>query len=157
MRQLKTSLRNGACAVLAGLTVLEGAAGLATAQPASCTRPEFESVVDSAAATLREINQKNRLAFQDRLRLLKEKRGWSQDQFMAEASTYVQDDRIAEFDQTSGELLAKLNSMGETGSSAAAPDCRLLQELRATMKALVDTQTRKWAYMFQKLDVALKQ
>lgn len=113
-------------------------------------------MVDDAAAALRDLNQKNRLAFQEKLRLLREQRGWSQDQFMAEASAYVQDDRIAEFDQTSAELLVKLNSAGEAGTNAATPDCNLLQELRATMKALVDTQTAKWVYMFQKIDAALK-
>jgi hypothetical protein len=75
---------------------------------------------------------------------------------MAEATAYVQDDRIVEFDQTSGELLAKLNQAGEVGTNAAAPDCNLLNELRATMKALVDTQVSKWVYMFGKIDGALK-
>jgi hypothetical protein len=140
---------------LAGLLVLASATA-AFAQAAACTRQEFESVVDDAAAALRDLNQKNRLAFQEKLRLLREQRGWSQDQFMAEASAYVQDDRIAEFDQTSAELLVKLNSAGEAGTNAATPDCNLLQELRATMKALVDTQTAKWVYMFQKIDAALK-
>jgi hypothetical protein len=126
----------------------------AAAQQAACARQEFETVVDDAAAALRDLNQKNRPAFQDKLRMLKEHRGWSQEQFMAEASAYVQDDRIVEFDQTSGDLLAKLNSTGEAG--AAAPDCNLLLELRATMKALVETQTSKWVYMFGKIDAALK-
>jgi hypothetical protein len=141
--------------VLAGVLAL-AIATLSSAQPAACARQEFETVVDDAAAALRQLNQKNRPVFQDKLRQLKEQRGWSQDQFMAEATAYVQDDRIVEFDQTSGELLAKLNQTGEAGTSAAAPDCNLLQELRATMKALVDTQTAKWVYMFGKIDGALK-
>jgi hypothetical protein len=140
--------------LLGGLLALAGAE--AAAQPAGCARQEFETVVDDAAAALRDLNQKNRPAFQDKLRMLKEQRGWSQEQFMAEASAYVQDDRIVEFDQTSGDLLAKLNSTGEAGAASAAPDCKLLLELRATMKALVETQTSKWVYMFGKIDAALK-
>ena len=35
------------------------------------------------------------------------------------------------------------------------PDCALLLELRARMKALVDTQTAKWAYMFEKIETEM--
>ncbi len=155
MRRRGTSIgRGGRAAVLCGLLALAGAE--VVAQPAACARQEFETVVDDAAAALRDLNQKNRPAFQDKLRMLKEQRGWSQEQFMAEASAYVQDDRIVEFDQTSGDLLAKLNRTGEAGASTAAPDCNLLLDLRATMKALVETQTSKWVYMFGKIDAALK-
>jgi len=127
---------------------------IASAQPATCAKPEFEAVVEQASAALRELNQKNRGRFQDELRALKDKRGWSTEQFMAEAAPFVHDDRIAEFDQTSGELLDKLNSAGETGG-AKSPDCKLLADLRTTMQQLVDTQTAKWTYMFQKLEAAL--
>jgi hypothetical protein len=152
MRLRGTSIgRHWRVVLLGGLLALAGAE--VAAQPAACARQEFETVVDDAAAALRDLNQKNRPAFQDKLRMLKEQRGWSQEQFMAEASAYVQDDRIVEFDQTSGDLLAKLNSTGEAG--AATPDCNLLNELRATMKALVETQTSKWVYMFGKIDAAL--
>lgn len=147
--------RGGGGAVLAGVLAL-AVATLSSAQPAACARRDFETVVDDAAAALRQLNQQNRPLFQDKLRRLKEQRGWSQDQFMAEATAYVQDDRIAEFDQTSSELLAKLNQAGEVGTNTTAPDCNLLNELRATMKALVDTQTSKWVYMFGKIDAALK-
>ena len=70
---------------------------------------------------------------------------------MAEAAPFVQDDKIAEFDLTSGELLDRINSAGEAGG-AKIPDCKLLADLRATMQRLVATQTAKWTYMFGKLD-----
>jgi len=146
-------MARGGAVFLAGIMALAQAAA---AQPATCDRRDFETVVDDAAAALRQLNQQKRPAFQDKLRQLKEQRGWSQDQFMVEATAYVQDDRIAEFDQTSNELLARLNRTGEAGAGDAAPDCKLLAELRATMQALVDTQTAKWAYMFDKIDAALK-
>ena len=141
---------------LAVLAVLAGASA-ASAQQGNCGRPEFEAVVESAAATLRELTGKNRPGFQDKLRLLKEKRGWSAEQFMREAAIYVQDDNIAELDRRSGDLLTRINTMGEAGAAAKAPDCKLLADLRATMKSLVDAQTEKWSYMFAKLDKALGQ
>lgn len=122
----------------------------------SCSRRDFEQVVDDAAAALRDLNAKNRPTFQDKLRALKDKRGWSTEQFLVEATTYVQDEKIGEFDQTSAELLARINSMGAEGSASASPDCKLLSDVNTAMKELVAAQRAKWTYMFSKLETALK-
>lgn len=121
----------------------------------ACGKPEFEAVVESAAASLRDLNSRNTPGFQDKLRLLRERQKWSADEFMAKASTYVQDDRIAAYDQRASDLLDKVNTMGEAGAAAKSPDCRLLGDLRATMTALIDTQIEKWAYMFTKIERGL--
>lgn len=129
--------------------------GAVLADDRPCAKTDFEQVVEEAAGTLRDLNNKNRPEFQDKLRQLKTKRGWSQDQFLQEAKPLVQDEKIATFDQRSDELLATINNMGEAGAAAKKPDCALLLELRARMKVLVDTQTQKWAYMFDKIDAEL--
>jgi hypothetical protein len=121
----------------------------------ACTKTEFEDVVDGAAAALRDLNNKNRPEFQDKLRQLKDKRGWDNDQFLKEAAPYVKDDQIDVYDNTSNDLLAKIGSMGQEGATAATPDCTLLAQLRDHMSELVGTQTRKWSYMFDKLDKEL--
>ncbi len=142
-------------AVLA-LCMMAGASTLprqARAQAApACAKTDFETVVDEAAAALRNLNLKNKPAFQDKLRQLKDKRGWSTDQFLKEAAPFVRDDKIAVYDQKSDELLTSISTMGEEGSAAKAPDCALLVELRARMKVLVETQTEKWTYMFGKIE-----
>jgi hypothetical protein len=130
-------------------------AGPAVAQRAPCVRGDFETVVADAATALRELTDEKTPLFQQKLRALKDKRRWSHDQFMAEAAPLVQDDRIAELDQRSGELLARINGMGAEGTSAAAPNCRLLADLKASMQALVDTQKAKWAYMLEKVEKEL--
>ncbi len=122
-----------------------------------CAKSDFEAVVDDAAAALRDLNLKNKPNFQEKLRQLKDKRGWSHDQFMTEAAPYVRDDKIAVFDQESEQLLNDIASLGQEGADAKTPDCALLHELRARMKVLVDTQTAKWTYMFEKLNAALAQ
>lgn len=143
-----------ACSVaLSAFTAGTVAPSIAWAQ--SCAKSEFESVVEAAAAALRDLNSRNTPGFQDKLRVLREKRGWSAEQFMEQAVSYVQDDRIGEFDTRSGDLLTRINSMGEAGANAKTPDCKLLGELRATMKSLVETQIDKWAYMFTKIERAL--
>ena len=122
---------------------------------ASCERADFEQAVGSASTTLRDMTNRNTPDFQDRLRALKTKRGWSTDEFVKAAAPLVADDKIAEFDQKSAEYLMKINNLGGEGANTAAPDCRLLETLRSDMTALVETQTQKWAYMFGKLDAEL--
>lgn len=123
-------------------------AGAAKAQ--TCARADFEAVIDQASATLVQVTQKNAPAFQAKLRALKDKRGWSNDQLMKEGAVYVRDETIAGYDDRSEQLLIKINSQG--GASA---DCKVLDELRAAMSALVETQTAKWAYMVDKIDKEL--
>jgi hypothetical protein len=141
-----------ACLVLAGLAA---AGAVAAGDAASCSKAEFEAVVDDAAAALRDLNNKHRPEFQEKLRQLKDKRGWSNDQFLKEAAPFVKDEEIEVFDSKSNELLAKISTMGQEGSAAKAPDCAMLSDLKAQMAVLVETQTAKWAYMFTKLDKEL--
>jgi hypothetical protein len=129
----------------------------APAAAGECQRADFEAVVDDAAAALRDLNLKNKPDFQEKLRQLKDKRGWSHDQFLTEAAPFVRDDKIAVFDQQSDQLLNDISSLGQEGADAKTPDCALLHELRARMQVLVDTQTAKWTYMFEKLNAALAQ
>ena len=130
------------------------AAGPVAAQ--TCERAEFETVVAKASATLRDLTVEKKPVFQAKLRGLMEKRGWTYDQFVKEAGPLVADDKVTAYDQTSADLLSKINRMGEAGRNDAAPgtgpDCALLTDLRATMSALVTTQTDKWTYLFAKLD-----
>ena len=147
--------------VAAGLGMATGLASPATvgkswAQEATvCDKAEFENAVDEAAMALRELNNRNRPEFQTRLRALKEKRGWSDDQFLKEAAPIVQDDRISVFEEESNKLLASISTMGTEGASAKVPDCAMLEELRRLMGVLIETQASKWAYMFEKLDTEL--
>jgi len=122
-----------------------------------CGKSDFEAVVDDAAGALRDLNLQNKPAFQEKLRQLKDKRGWSHDAFLKEAAPFVRDDKIAVYDQESERLLADISTLGQEGADAPTPDCTLLSDLKSRMKTLVDTQTAKWSYMFQKLDTALGQ
>lgn len=122
---------------------------------AACTKADFETVVDRAAAALRDLNQLNKPSFQEKLRVLKDKRGWSEDQFLAEAAPYVKDEQIDGYDARTNELLGQITAMGDEGSAAATPDCALFETLRSHMNMLVETQNAKWTYMFSKIDAEL--
>lgn len=125
--------------------------------PATCNKSEFESAVDHAAESLRDLNNQNRPPFQAKLRQLKEKRGWNDSQFLKEAEPFVKDDEIAVFDAKTNELLASISSLGQEGANAPEPNCAMLAELRGKMQVLVETQSAKWAHMVQKLEAALAQ
>lgn len=121
----------------------------------TCAKADFEAVVEQAAGALRDLNFKNKPVFQEKLRTLKDKRGWSHDQFLQEAAPFVRDEKTEAFDTATDELLSAIATMGQTGAQAKTPDCALLLELRARMKQLVDTQTAKWTHMFEKLETEL--
>lgn len=129
----------------------------AAPQAGVCGKSDFEAVVDDAAGALRDLNLQNKPVFQEKLRLLKDKRGWSHDAFLKEAAPYVRDEKIAVYDQESERLLADISTLGQEGADAPTPDCTLLADLKSRMQTLVDTQTAKWGYMFQKLEAALAQ
>lgn len=139
-------------AVVACLLVVSGTAALPAAAQQSCGKADFESVIDETAAVLRDLNQKNKPTFQERLRQLKDKRGWSHAQFLIEAAPLVEDAKITEYDEQSAELVDNINNIGSEGASAPKPDCTLLARVRADMATLVEAQTAKWAYMFGKID-----
>ncbi len=157
MSGMRTTFR--ACGLTAGVLAISiacpAAMAQATAPPQNCARADFEAVVDEAAGSLRDLNQSNKPSFQEKLRLLKDKRAWSHEQFLKAAAPFVQDDKIREFERSSNDLLDKITAMGQEGSTAKAPDCKLLAELHDNMKALVDAQQAKWSYMFAKLDAEL--
>jgi hypothetical protein len=129
----------------------------APAHASTCSKGDFEAVVDEAAGALRDLVGENTPAFQARLRELKAKRKWSDQQFLKEAEPLVRDETIAGFDRKSEDFLVRITTGGQEGASGAgAPDCALLSELRAAMTALVDTQKAKWAYMFDKVEKELR-
>lgn len=141
---------------LVSALLADGAGFARAAEPApACTKADFEAVVDEAAQALRDLNMKNKPTFQERLRQLKDKHGWSHEVFLKEAQPYVRDDEITALDTASEELLGKISSMGQEGAEAKSLDCGLLGKLRGFMGDLVAAQTKKWTYMFAKIDKEL--
>jgi hypothetical protein len=134
--------------------------GLAQSAPgpsaaSACDRADFEAVVAGAGDRLRTLTQQNSPNFQGKLRALKDKRGWSHDQFLAEGTRFVRDEKIAEFEEKSGQLLARINDIDGATSGQQGNDCSKLAELKAHMSSLVDIQTAKWSYMFTNIEAEL--
>ena len=111
--------------------------------------------MNDAGAALRDLTQQNTPAFQAKLRQLKDKRSWCNDEFLKQAEPFVRDRDRDGYDKKSEELLVRITGGGQQGGSGAAPDCALLTELRAVLTSLVETQKAKWTYMFAKLEKEL--
>lgn len=148
-------MRSAAWGMAALLLALSGVGQKALAQASACAKTDFEAVVNEAGAALRELNRQNTPKFQGKLRELKDKRGWGNDQFLKEAEPFVRDGEIVAYDQKSEQLLNRITGGGQQGASAAAPDCAVLTELRTAMKVLVETQKAKWLHMFAKIEKEL--
>ena len=138
------------------MAVLCGLCGAVLAQAPACSKADFETVVDEAAGALRALARANTPQFQAKLRQLRDKRGWSDDRFLTEAEPLVRDEKIAGFDRRSQELLTRITSAGEGAAQSGMGNCALLGELRGAMQVLVETQTAKWAYMFDKIEGELR-
>lgn len=150
-------MRAQTCVVVVSLFVAMLAASRAAlsqaAPAATCAKADFEAVVNAAGAALRDLAQQNTPVFQAKLRQLKDKRSWSNDEFLKRAEPLVRDEKIAGYDKKSEELVARITGGGSQGETAAAgPDCALLTELQGDLKLLVETQQAKWSHMLTKVD-----
>jgi hypothetical protein len=148
-------MRTQFCAVVALLLALTGAGRAALAQGAACAKSDFEAVVNAAGAALRELAQQNTPMFQAKLRELKDKRSWTNDEFVKQAEPLVRDEIIAGFDKKSEELVARITGGGGRSDSEPAPDCAVLTGLQADLKLLVETQQAKWTHMLAKVQQEL--
>jgi hypothetical protein len=134
----------------------EALAQAAAPAAAACAKSDFEAVVNAAGAALRDLTQQNTPQFQAKLRQLKDKRSWSNDEFMKQAEPLVRDEKVAGYDKTSEELVARISGGGsQPEAESAAPNCTLLTSLQADLKLLVETQQAKWTHVLAKVDQEL--
>ncbi len=145
-------MRAQLCAVVLLLLVLAGFGRAAMSQGAACAKADFEAVVDAAGAALRDLTLQNTPVFQAKLRELKDKRSWTNDEFLKQAEPLVRDESVAGFDKKSEELVARITNGGGRSEAEPAPDCALLTGLQADLKLLVETQQAKWTHMLAKVD-----
>jgi hypothetical protein len=143
-----------ACCAAALLLALLGAVPLAAQPAGTCAKADFEAVVKEAGAALNDLNTKNTPVFQAKLRALKDKRKWTNEQYLKEAAPLVGDETIAGFDKISQELVGRITGAGQAEGPAAA-DCARLGALRADLKTLIETQQAKWTHMFAKIEKEL--
>lgn len=133
---------------------------------AKCDRAAFTAVVSEASAQLSAINAANKKSFDMKLRALKERQKWADGDFVAKATPFVKNEKIAAFDAANKALVAKVPQLGKGASSSVNlaslagggaqtdKNCQMLSELRGLMAKVVENTRAKWAYMLGKIDAA---
>jgi hypothetical protein len=151
---------------LLAMVIFIGCTGQASAE--DCGQGAFSAVVSEARTELQTLNTQNKQTFQKKLISLKQREGWSDEDYLVNARPFVQDDQIAAFDSRNEELLAQVPKLGKEVRSVAslagvAPSlqpiadrrCEMLGELRGLMSDVVENARAKWAYLHGKADAAL--
>lgn len=144
MRSIPSGLVATAAFILA-----QGAAHAAT-----CTADDFAAAVDKSGAALRAFNAEALPKLQDKLKQLKEKRGWAGADDEEKALAAVRDERTAKLDTDAEDLIIKIDTLGRPPEKGP-PDCSKLAELEAAGLELLAVMKAKSNHTLAKLDAAI--
>jgi hypothetical protein len=139
---------------LALLATLFGLCTNCVALGAPCTADDFAAAVDSSGAALRAFNAEALPILKNRLRQLKDKKGWTDAGYEEKALQSVRDKRTAEYDTKAEDLIVKIDLLGRPPSEQV-PDCSKLAELNAAGLELLAVMKAKSAHTLAKLDAAI--
>ena len=137
-------LRSYACALtLAAL--LTGAA-----RAADCDQSQLAAAIDGAGEKLRQFTMATQPAVSDKLRQLKDAKGWSEADHQDLGYAAIEDDRTRSLDATATALLSRLDAMGSDTDEAAM--CQRIADAEAASLELLATVRAKSTYMMTRLD-----
>lgn len=124
------------------------------ADAATCTADDFAAAVDKSGAALRAFNAEALPKLQDKLKQLKEKRGWAGADDEEKALAAVRDERTAKLDTDAEDLIIKIDTLGRPPEKGP-PDCSKLAELEAAGLELLAVMKAKSNHTLAKLDAAI--
>ncbi|MDP1909133.1 MAG: EipA family protein, partial [Hyphomicrobium sp.] len=138
---MRRSVFSGLLAALA-LVLVQGGA-----HAAACTAEQFAAAVDKSGAQLRAFNGEALPKLQEKLKQLKDKKGWDEEKALGA----VRDDRTGKLDEQAEDLIVKIDQLGRPPEQGE-PDCAKLAELEAAGLELLAVMKAKSTYMLAKLD-----
>lgn len=124
------------------------------AQPADCTAEDFASAVDRSGDALRAINTDALPKIRDKLRQLKELRGWDDANYEQRGLDAIADAHSRKLDLQAEELILKIDVLGRPPEDAPL-DCSRLTQLDAASLELLAVMKAKSKYTLDKLDAAI--
>jgi hypothetical protein len=133
--------------LLAALALVLAHAG---AVAATCKADDFAAAVDKSGAQLRAFNAEALPKLQDKLKQLKEKKGWDEQKALDSA----RDDRTSKLDAEAEDLIVKIDTLGRPPEQGS-PDCSKLAELEAAGIELLAVMRAKSTYTLAKLDAQI--
>ena len=147
---MSKTIRLALLAALSGLGLSINSAALG----APCTDDDFAAAIDSSGAALRSFNAGALPTLKDKLRQLKDKKGWADAGYEEKVLQSVRDKRTDEYDAKAKDLIVKIDTLGSPPSEQI-PDCSKLAELNAAGLELLAVMKAKSAYTLAKLDAAI--
>jgi hypothetical protein len=145
---MRRSILHGLAAGIAALCLASTAQSAAT-----CKAEDFAAAVDKSGAALRAFNSDALPKLQDKLKQLKDKRGWEDANYEERALAAVRDERMAKLDNDAEDLIIKIDQLGRPPEKGL-PDCTKLAELEAAGLELLAVMKAKSSYTLSKLDAA---
>lgn len=121
---------------------------------ADCKPEDFAAAVDRSGAQLRTFNAEALPKLQDKLKQLKEKKGWADSDYEEKSLAAVRDDHTAKLDAEAEDLIIKIDQLGRPSESGPL-DCTKLTELEAAGHELLAVMKAKSSYTLGKLDAAI--
>ena len=79
---------------------------------AICTPEDFAAAVDRSGSALRAFNEEALPKLQEKLKQLKERRGWSDAEYEEKGLGNLRDARSSQFDTDAEELIVKIDTLG---------------------------------------------
>jgi len=131
-----------------------GLGTLGPAQSGNCTAEDFAAAVDRSGAALRAFNAEALPKLKDKLKELKDKRGWGDAGYEEKALASIRDKRTAKFDDDAENLILKIDTLGRPPAEGPL-DCAELTELEAASLELLAVMKTKSEYTLSKLDAAI--
>lgn len=131
-----------------------GLGTLGPAQSGNCTAEDFAAAVDRSGAALRAFNAEALPKLKDKLRELKDKKGWEESGYEEKALAAIRDKRTAKLDADAESLIVKIDTLGRPPAEGPL-DCAKLTELDAAGLELLAVMKAKSAYTFSKLDTEI--
>ena len=123
--------------------------------PQTCSSDDVAAIVDDTGAKLRQHNSESQPRLRAKLRELAQKRGWTSAEVESKGLAVLQDDQTVTLDGQAGQLLMRLDQLGDA-SKAQGPTCQRLEEARVAAAQLVEVTRERSTHVLARLDAALQ-
>ena len=120
----------------------------------TCTRAQLGRVIDESDEALRKANQDASPRLMAKLRQLRDRKGWPEEDYEAKAYEYLEDEKVRALDDQAKLLLARVDELSEEKVNAE-PSCARIGDLQAAFSELKATVQAKSAYLIGKIDKEL--
>ena len=120
---------------------------------ATCTGDQVSAVIDETGARLRQQNAESQPRLRTKLREVAQKRGWTDAELQSKGLELLQDAETRNLDDQAGQLLMKLDQLGDD-SRATGPVCKRLEEARIAAAQLVEVTNARSTHVLVRLDAA---